>query len=281
MPIPEEFSTAGHFMYDNYFLSNEVEDQFNSYLDLQNFCSVDRSLEGTPGMVRKINTYKATDGTEKLAMGEGNDKSIIVDFSEEEYRILLAQNRFCYYDEQAMTDPLIVPTGLNHAATDMFNTTNHEIYQEFKKATLQVTSNTLNFDTFVDGMALLDIKENLEGMSIFAFVSPLDMASLRKVLKDDLKYVSEFVKSGYVGTVAGVNLYTKKDATQGTVVMGTKEAVTLFTKKGTEVKQVRENENTRYNAVYTRKYYLPALTDATKVVKLQTTAAANSEVEDD
>ena len=52
-----------HKIYDNFYLSNEVEDQFNSHLDLQQFCTVDNSLVGTAGMKRKINVYKATAGT--------------------------------------------------------------------------------------------------------------------------------------------------------------------------------------------------------------------------
>ena len=83
-----------HTIYDNFYLSNEVEDQFNSHLDLQQFCTVDNSLEGTAGMLRKINVYKATNGTEKLAMGEGNTKSIEVSYAPKDYRIQLAQNRF-------------------------------------------------------------------------------------------------------------------------------------------------------------------------------------------
>ena len=55
-------------IYDNFYLSNEIEDQYNSHLDLQSFCTVDNTLEGTAGMLRKINVYKATDGTEKLAL---------------------------------------------------------------------------------------------------------------------------------------------------------------------------------------------------------------------
>ena len=33
-----------HTIYDNFYLSNEVEDQYNSHLDLQQFCTVDNSL---------------------------------------------------------------------------------------------------------------------------------------------------------------------------------------------------------------------------------------------
>ena len=96
-------------------------------------------------------------------------------------------------------------------------------------------------------------------------------AAIRKALKDDLKYVEAYVRSGYVGTVAGINLYTKKDATAGTIYGGTREAVTLFNKKGTEVEQKRE-PNVRLNEIFSRKYYLAALTDATKAVKITLTA---------
>ena len=125
-------------VYENYFLSNEVEDQLNSRLDLLRFCTHDPSLEGTAGMKRIINVYSATDGTEKLAQGEGNSKSIEVGFTQKEYEILLAQNRFTWYDEEAMKDPMIVPTGMKHAGVDLFNTMQADVFGEFKKATLTV-----------------------------------------------------------------------------------------------------------------------------------------------
>lgn len=259
-------------VYDNFFLSNEVEDQYNSHLDLQQFCTIDNSLVGIPGMKRKINVYRATDGTEKLVMGAGNTKSIEVNFTESEYEILLAQNRFQYYDEQAMTDEMLVPVGMKHAGTDLFNTTNADIFAEFNKTGLTVEATTFGFDAFVDAAAALNL-ENLEDVSIFGFVSPADMAKVRKALKDDLKYVEAFAKNGYVGTVAGINLYTKKDADEGTIVIGTREAVTLFNKKGTEIEQERDG-NIRQNTVYSRKYYLAALTDETKAVKITIGSAA-------
>ena len=263
-----------HTIYDNFYLSNEVEDQFNSHLDLQQFCTIDRTLEGTAGMLRKINVYRATNGTEKLGMGEGNTKSIEVSYTPEEYRILMAQNRFEYFDEQAMTDPNVVPVGVRHMGTDMFNTTNADIYAEYGKATLNVPVTAFDFAAFVDAQAKMNL-ENLEGVSIFGFVCADDMAKIRKALKDDLKYVEAFAKNGYVGTVAGINLYTKKDAKAGEIIVATKEAVTLFVKKGTEVEQPprsAEDANIRKNTILSRKYYLAALTDATKAVKITLTA---------
>lgn len=253
-------------VYDNFFLSNEIEDQYNSHLDLQQFCTVDNTLTGTAGMLRKIHKYSATNGTEKLTMGKGNTKTIEAGFTEKEYRILMAQNRFQYYDEEAMTDPMVITTGTQHAGTDLFNTANADIYAAFNEATLTIVTTALGFDAFVDAAAMLNL-ENLEGVSIFGFVNPADMAKLRKALKDDLKYVQEFAKQGYVGTVGGINIYTKKDAETGKIVIATKEAVTLFNKKGTEVEQEREG-NIRRNTVYSRKYYLAAMTNEAKAVKI-------------
>lgn len=258
-------------VYDNFYLSNEIEDQFKSHLDLLSFCTVDSTLTGTAGMLRKIHKYKATDGTEKLAMGEGNTKTITAGFTEKEYRILLAQNRFAYYDEEAMTDPMVVTTGTRHAGTDLFNTVNADIYAAFNEATLTLPVSDLGFYAYVDAAAMLNL-ENLEGVSLFSFVNPGDMAGLRKALKDDLKYVEAFAKNGYVGTVGGVNIYTKKDTVTGKVVLATKEAVTMFNKKGTEVEQEREH-NIRKNTVYSRKYYLAAMTNETKAVMIVTGTA--------
>ena len=258
-----------HKIYDNFYLSNEVEDQYNSHLDLQLFCNVDNSLVGTAGMKRKINVYTATDGTEKLAMGAGNTKSIEVSYAEKEYEILIAQNRFDYYDEQAMIDPMLVPVGTRHMGTDMYNHVNADIFAEFKKATLAVAASAFNFDAFVDAMAKLNVEHE---PSTFAFVCPEDMAKIRKALKDDLKYVSEFSKNGYVGTIGcGTNLYLKKDATPGEIIMATRDAVTLFNKKGVEIEQERD-ANIRKNSIWSRKYYMAALTDATKAVKIQLNA---------
>jgi len=255
-----------HTIYENFVLANEIEDQYNSHLDLAQFCTVDNSLTGTPGMIKKINVYTATNGTEDLAMGVGNSKDIEVSYAQKEYEILMAQNRFKYYDEQEMTDPLVVSTGLKHMATDMFNHVNSKIFAEFNKATLEYTSATPDFGCFADAAALLNV-ENLEGQGLFAFVNPKDMAKIRKALKEDLKYVEAFAKQGYVGTVAGISIYTKKDAVENTIIVANREAVTLFNKRGTEVEQERDAD-VRQNAIWSRKYFLPALTDATKAVKI-------------
>ena len=205
-------------------------------------------------------------------MGNGNTKSIEVKYAKKEYEILLAQNRFKYFDEQEMTDPMLVPVGVRHMGTDLFNYVNKSIYTEFKKANMAVAAEKLNFAAFADAVASLNIEytdneaEKVASLA-FAFVSPADVAELRKNLAEDLKYVEAFVRTGYVGTVAGVNIFTKKDADKGTVIVATGTAVTLINKKGVEVEQDRDKDR-RENTIWSRKYYLAALTDATKAVKV-------------
>lgn len=275
-------------IYDNFFLANEIEDQFNSHLDLQRFCTIDNTLEGTVGMVKKIHRYSATNGTQKLAMGEGNTQTIEAGYAEKEYRIQLAQNRFAYYDEEAMTDPKVVETGTRHMGTDMFNTVNADAFAEFNKAELVVVTQAFGFDVFADAVSLMNIEgtdNDPQDIFAFAFVCPTDVAAIRKALKDELKYVEAFARIGYVGTVAGVNLYTKKDAVRGTVVVATNKAVTIFNKRGTQVEQPprsKDEANVRQNWIFSRKYYLAALTDATKVVKTVVgTAAVTTDTEVD
>jgi hypothetical protein len=257
-------------VYENFFLSNTVEDQLNSHLDLVQFCKVDNTLEGTAGLKRIIHSYRATNGTEKLTIGQGNSKSIEVSYTPVEYVIALAQNRFVWNDEHAMTDPMLVPVGMKHAGTDMFNTIQADIYGEFAKTGIEVSATAPNFEAFVDASAALNI-ENLEGVVKFALVCPKDVAKIRKALKDDLKYNESFARTGYVGTVADIHVYTKADATEGEIIVGTKDAVTIFNKKGVEMEQERD-ANTRVNSAYSRKYYVVALTDESKAVKIKLTA---------
>jgi hypothetical protein len=170
-------------------------------------------------------------------------------------------------DEHAMTDPMLVPVGMKHAGTDMFNTIQADIYGEFAKTGLVVNASTPDFAAFVDAGAALNI-ENLEGVTKFALVCPKDVAKIRKALKDDLKYNESYARTGYVGSVADIHVYTKADATEGEIIVATKDAVTIFNKKGVETEQERD-ANTRVNSAYSRKYYVVALTDESKAVKIK------------
>jgi hypothetical protein len=92
-------------------------------------------------------------------------------------------------------------------------------------------------------------------------------ATLQKACKDQLKYVEDFVRKGYVGHLAGVPIFVSKAVADGKAYLASKDAITCFMKKGVEVEQERD-ANTRKNDIYGRNVKVIALTDATKVFKL-------------
>ena len=281
--------------YANEVLSNEVEDQFLSHIDHTQFCTIDTELEGEPGMKRKIRRYFAKTTTpgeggapetsekgglaaEVLALKEGNSKFIEMDYGDKEYIVKTVQSAGYWYDEEQMTDPYVGLVIARYAGTDMFNKMNLDVIGEFRNTTQAISvSGNDYFGAFCDAQAMLPITDESEDVSsTFALVNKFDVADLRKKLRDDFKYVTEFARRGYVGTVGGTNLYVDKMALKGQIILGTRKAVTIFVKKGTEVEDFQiynrssADANIRKNSLFTRKYYLAALTDERYAVKIST-----------
>lgn len=251
-------------VYDNVVLANKIEDILTTAVDLTSYMTVDTSMTQEAGMKKKINTYKAQGNVETLEMGAGNTGDIEVSFATKEYEVETVQGRFQYYDEQAMTDPMVVQAGLEGIAKTMINDFTAKAIAEFDKATLTVARTGFAFTDIVDAIAKLNT-ESEDGL--FILVGIADLANFRKELKDDLKYNEAFVRTGYVGSVCGVPVIVTKAITNGNIYLASKEAVTLFIKKDTEVEQERD-ANVRNNKVYIRKVAVVALTDENKVVKL-------------
>lgn len=251
-------------VYDNVVLANKIEDILTTAVDLTSYMTVDTSMTQEAGMKKKINTYKAQGDVETLGMGVGNTGDIEVSFATKEYEVETVQGRFQYYDEQAMTDPMVVQAGLEGIAKTMINDFTAKAVAEFDKATLTVQRTGFAFTDIVDAIAKLNT-ESEDGL--FILVGVADLAKFRKELQDDLKYSEGFVRTGYVGSVCGVPVIVTKAITNGNIYLASKDAVTLFIKKDTEVEQERD-ANVRNNKVYIRKVAVVALTDENKVVKL-------------
>ena len=259
-----------HQVYENVVLANKIEDILTTAVDLASYMTVDTSMTQEAGMKKKINTYKAQGDVETLEMGAGNTGNIEVSFETKEYEVETVQGRFQYFDEQAMTDPMVVQAGLEGIAKTMINDFTAKAVAEFDKATLTVKRSGFVFTDIVDAIAKLNT-ENEDGL--FILVGVADLANFRKELQDDLKYNEAFVRTGYVGSVCGVPVIVTKAITNGNIYLASKEAVTLFIKKDTEVEQERD-ANVRNNKVYIRKVAVVALTDENKVVKLTPKAGA-------
>lgn len=259
-----EYSAMSHTVYENFVLENKLEDLLITHLDLNQFATHDNSLVETAGMKKIIHTYTSTGDVEDLAMGEGNTDGIVVSFSDEEYEVGTTQGRFSYYDEQEMTDPLVVDAGLDGLAKRMANDLTEKIVDEMDKANLIATGVDWDFDSFVDAIAMYPYEDE---NGLFCLINPAQKADIRKALADDLKYVEDFARTGYIGSVCGVPIYVSKAVPEGNAFLATKEAITVFTKKGSETEQERD-ANHRMNTVYARKVALVAITDKTRIIKM-------------
>ena len=253
-----------HKVYENIVLSNKVNDILTTQVDLNSYMTIDTSLTENAGMKKIVNTYTASGEVEELAMGQGNSTEIEVSFTPTQYEVKTFQGKFAFYDEQEMTDPMVVEVGLDGSAKTMINTFTEKAIAEFEKATLEVPTASWSFNTIVDAIAKMNL-ESEEGL--FLLISPADQAEVRKALKDDLKYSEGFVRTGYIGSVCGVPVIVSKAVPAKKGYLATKEAVSVFIKKDTETEYERDAD-TRKNSYWIRKVAVVALTDATKVVKI-------------
>lgn len=256
-----------HTVYENFVLESKIENLLTTGIDVNAYMTIDYSLAENAGMKKVVNVYTATGEVEDLGMGEGNSAEITVSFTPTEYTVGVTQGKFAYYDEQEMTDPMVVDAGLQAIADKMANDLTEKAIAEFAKATLSVEVDW-SFDSVVDAIAKLNT-ESEEGL--FMLVNPAEKATLRKKLGQDLKYSEGFARTGYIGSVCGVPVIVSKAVPSGEGYLASKEAVTCFVKKGSEIEQERDADK-RNNKVIARKVMLVALTDANKVVKMTTKA---------
>lgn len=259
-----------HTIYENQVLENRIESVLTTAIDVNSYMTIDNSLTHDAGMKKAVHVYTCSGVVEDVAQGEGNTADFQVTFETKEYEVTTTQGKFSYFDEQAMKDPMLVDVGLKGIAEEMTNDLTAKAIAEFGKATLTANydANGMTFDNVVDAIAKLNVEDE---SGLFLLINVADKAGLRKALGEDLKYSEGFARTGYIGSVCGVPVIVSKAVPAKTAYLATKEAVTCFVKKGSEIEQERD-ANLRRNDVYARKVMLVALTDTTKVVKLTKSA---------
>lgn len=250
-------------VYPNFVLKKKIESTLTTKLSMLPFLTVNRDLKANPGSTVKINVYKPTGVVQAVGLGEGNTERITVGYSQVEYRVQMVQGTFRYQDEEAYEDPTIVDVGLEGLADTMTNYWMDKFISEYRKAELVLPATTPNFELFVDAESLMNVEE---AEARFAFVSPSMKGAIKKALKDELRYVEAYVRTGYVGNLNNIAIYTTKAVKDDEIFVATKEAATYFLGKSVAIEQDRE-ANTRTNDVYARNNALVALTNAMKVVK--------------
>lgn len=251
-------------IYDDKLIENKVESILKTNVAMNDYVTVDNSMVQGAGMTKTIRKRTVTGSVQDLAQGEGNTTSYELGHNDVDYTVKVTQGKFHYYDEEVMKDPTCVDDAINYMIEDMTNDLNAKIMTEWSKATKKTYGNTWTFDNVVDAKKELKLKGN---EALFMMINKNQAASMRKSLKDSLQYSEDYVRTGYIGTVAGIKVIENEVVPDGVAYIGASSAATLFMKKGNEIEQERE-ANTRKNTVYSRKCMVVALTDENKVVKM-------------
>lgn len=259
-----------------YFSHELIREKINSMLDtkvsMSQFMHSDDSLTAEAGMKIKIQKYVANDNIKDVAEGQGNDDFSEVNYTEEEYEVITTQGRTHWTDEAAMRNPIVVDTLLQGQAENMVNNLNRKAISEMGKATKAVECDFANstaryfFNKVVDALAEINASnEDESGYTLL--VSPNQQGYIRKQLGEDLRYVEDYVRTGYIGHVCGVPVVVSKAVPDSACYLVNPNAITYFAKKGVETETDR-NKNTRENIVYIRKVGLVALTDENYIAML-------------
>ena len=271
-------AVSPHELYENFILENKFKSILDTKVSLSPFITLDSSLEGQAGMKKKINRYLPVGEIEKLANREGNTDEFVSTFTTEEYEVGTYQGKTSVSDEEQMTDPNTLENLLNGMAEQMVNEFNSQAIGEFGKASQAVeidfSTSTAGylFGKIVDAVAMFE-----EGVdNLWILINKKHQAWFRKQLRDDLKYVEDFARTGYIGSVCGANVIVSNAIPDSCFFIGNSEAVTVFLKKDTQSEQDRDPDK-RINYYYIRKIGCTALTDAKKIViaaEAQSTACA-------
>lgn len=164
-----------------------------------------------------------------------------------------------------MADPKAIDKAIEHLSEALTNDVTKKVVIELRNATHTIA--TLDFSGLVDAIAAMPDEEN-PGM--YLLVNKLAYAAIQKACKDEIKYVEAFVRSGYVGTLAGVPIYVTKaldnDDDKAEAYLATKDAITCFMKKGVETEQMRD-PGTRSTAIVGRNVKVIAATNLDKIFK--------------
>ncbi|MGU9346917.1 hypothetical protein ACV30I_13465 [Clostridium perfringens] len=252
-------------IYENFILESKLSDLLNTKMAVRSYMKVDDSLTEAPGMIKKINTYTYSGKAEKVAKGQKNSTRGAVTYTSKQYEVEVTQQVFDYYDEEAMQDPKVVDMGMEGSATVMVNDMNTKFFAELAKATLEhKATGSLKYDDVVDAIQLMNLEDE---NGLFLIIGTDLKAEIRKDVDFKAAKQGEILFNGQIGSISGVPVVVSKLVPKATAYLATKEAVTLFVKKESEVEQDRDKE-ARLNTIIMRKVNLVALTDATKVVKI-------------
>lgn len=251
-------------VYANKVLEAKAKDLLNTSVNTRSLMTIDNELAENAGMTKTINVYTYSGAAEEVAIGKGNTNRGSISYVGKDYTVKTVQQVFDYYDEDFMKDPSIVDNMLKGANQVMVNKMNSDYFAECAKASLSHTlSGDLSYDGIVDAISVMNVEDESK---CFVLIPNTWKADLRKDPDYKAARMGEVIYNGQVGVVAGLPVIATKALTDVAYV-ATPEAVKLFLKKDVEIEQERDGE-LRQNTVIERAYYIAALEDATKIVKV-------------
>ena len=249
---------------DRKVIEDRIADILETSLDSVQFMTVDNDLQQSAGMVKHINTYTYEGAVEAVAEGQTNTERGRVVVDEKEYRVQVKQQVFDYTDEQYMKDPKVVEVGAKGMSIEMKNDLNNDFFAEIDKTTTLHSAGAFSYDVIVDAIEKMNLEDEA---GLFLLVGNDMKAAIRKDADFKASKMGEILYTGQVGDICNVPVVHSRKVPAGVMYLATKEAVTLFNKKGVELEPDRQKE-ARINTEITRKVCLVALTDSTKAVKI-------------
>lgn len=260
-------------VYSNFVIADKATELLTTKVNTRSLMTIDTSLQEVAGMKKTINTYTYEGEAEALDVGVGSTaaKRGSISYVGKDYTVLALQQAYDYFDEDAMKDDKIVGYMSDGATQVMANKLTADFYDALESDALYLKVTLANdakfsYSAVADAIATMNIEDE---SALFLIVSPEWKAEIRK--DEDYKnaQMGEVIYNGQVGTICGIPVIVSKALTgYNCAYLLTTEAVTCFMKKDVEVEQER-NADIRKNSVYLRTYYVVALTDATKVCKIE------------
>jgi hypothetical protein len=107
--------------YENFVIENKLNELLTTGLDMNQFLTVDNTLQEEAGMIKKVHRYSSTGAGQDVAEGAGNTRAIEMSYTAVPYTVGTYQARFIYTDEDAMADPFLVDSGIQNLAKDIVN----------------------------------------------------------------------------------------------------------------------------------------------------------------
>ena len=250
-------------VYENKIIEAKAKDLLITSVNTRNLMTVDSTLAETAGMTKTINVYTYTGTAEELAAGAKNTNRGSIAYVGTDYKVKRVQQVFDYLDDDFYQDNTIVDNMLKGANQVMVNKMTEDFIGECGKANLTHSAAEFTYDAIVDAIAKLKLEDESK---LFLVIPTAWKADLRK----DPDYVAarmgEVVYNGQVGTVCGIPVIAS-NAVEDEAYLMTAEAVKLFMKKDVIIEQARDVE-AKKNTVVLTTYYIVALADATKIVKI-------------